>query len=182
MQFKACPFIGTDYFLRCDNPVLCAKRHQAPSMRTGIISKLREGFEEVGRKGTYDPASLQGDPTTSILVSTYITYIRTEQGLTGILPKSAATMERAKIDRFIRTMENDTQGNRGVRNLRMKQRSAIYAFCFIEIKRLVGAGHIIAPNTIICAHCITDDYVPFARTFEISFNQGLLFPRLQSAC
>ena len=102
-------------------------------------------------------------------------HIRTEQGLTGILPKSAATMERAKIDRFIRTMENDTQGNRGVRNLRMKQRSAIYAFCFIEIKRLVGAGHIIAPNTIICAHCITDDYVLFARTFEISFNQGLLF-------
>ena len=85
MQFKACPFIGTDYFLRCDNPVLCAKRHQAPSMRTGIISKLREGFEEVGRKGTYDPVSVQGDPTTSLLVSSYITYIRTEQVLLKVL-------------------------------------------------------------------------------------------------
>ena len=50
MRFKACPFIGTDNFLRCDNPVLCAKRHQAASVRTGIISKLRKGFEEVGRE------------------------------------------------------------------------------------------------------------------------------------
>jgi hypothetical protein len=75
-------------------------------------------------------------------------YTRTEQGLTGILPESAATKERAKIDRFMRTMENDTHGNRGVKKLRMKQRRAIYAFCFIAIKRLAGAGHIIAPNTI----------------------------------
>ena len=43
-------------------------------------------------------------------------HIRTEQGLTGILPKSAATKERAKIDRFMRTMENDTHGNRGLKN------------------------------------------------------------------
>ena len=75
-------------------------------------------------------------------------HIRTEQGLTGILPKSAATKERAKIDRFMMTMENDTHGNRGVKKLRMKQRRAIYVFCFIGIKRLAGAGHIIATNTI----------------------------------
>ena len=216
VHFKACPFIGTDNFLKCDDPVLCAKRHQAASMRTGIISKLRKGFEEVGRKGTYDPVSLQGDPTTSLLVSSYITYIRTEQGLSGVLPKSAATMERAKMDRFMKTMENDIHGYRGVRKLRMKQRRAIYAFCFIAIKRLAGAGHIIAPNTIRipgdtglvfnctwdktlrmgvhcfgflcvkdkkfgwCAHCIIDEYVVFARTFGISFNEGLLFPRLHS--
>ena len=69
VHYRACPFIGTDNFLRCENPVLCAKRHQAASMRTGIISKLRKGFEEVGRKGTYDPVSVQGDPTMSPLVS-----------------------------------------------------------------------------------------------------------------
>ena len=73
VHYKACPFIGTNNFLKCENTVLCAKRHQAASMRTGIISKLRKGFEEVGRKGTYDPVTLQGDPTTSLLVSRYIT-------------------------------------------------------------------------------------------------------------
>ena len=73
--------------LRCENPVLCAKRHQSASTRTGIISKLRKDFEEVGRKGTYDPVSLQGDPTMSPLVSSYITYIRTEQGLSGVCLK-----------------------------------------------------------------------------------------------
>ena len=39
VHYRACPFIGTDNFLRCENPVLCAKRHQAASMRTGIILK-----------------------------------------------------------------------------------------------------------------------------------------------
>jgi hypothetical protein len=216
VHFKACPFIGTDNFLRCENSVLCAKRHQSASMRTGIISKLRKGFEEVGRKGTYDPLTLHGDPTTSPLIASYITFIRTEQGLSGVLPKSAATMERAKMDRFMKTMENDIHGYRGVRKLRMKQRRAIYAFCFTAIKRLAGAGHVIAPNTIRipgdtglvfnctwdktlrmgvhcfgflcvkdkkfgwCAHCIIDEYVAFARTFKISFNEGLLFPRLHS--
>ena len=36
----------------------------------------------------------------------------------------------------------------GVRKLRMKQRRAMYAYCFTVIKRLAGAGHVIAPNTI----------------------------------
>ena len=37
---------------------------------------------------------------------------------------------------------------KGVRKLRMKQRRAMYAYCFSVIKRLAGAGHGIAPNTI----------------------------------
>ena len=52
------------------------------------------------------------------------------------------------MDRFMKTMENDIHGYRGVRKLRMKQRRAIYAFCFTAIKRLAGTGHVIAPNTI----------------------------------
>ena len=102
----------------------------------------------MGWKWTYDPVSLQGDSNTSLLVSSYITYIRTEQGLSGVLPKSAATMERAKMDRFMKTMENAIHGYREVRTLRMKQRRAFYAFCFVANKRLAGAGHIIAPSTI----------------------------------
>ena len=38
-------------------------RHQSESMRVGIIDKLRKGFEEVGKKGPYDPITHLEDPT-----------------------------------------------------------------------------------------------------------------------
>jgi len=92
VHFKACPFIGTDNF--CENSVLCAKRHQSASIETRIISNSRKGFEEVGTNGNYDPLTLQGDPTSSHLIASYVTFKRTQQGLSGVLPKSAATMEK----------------------------------------------------------------------------------------
>ena len=88
----------------------------------------------------------------------------------------------------------------------------MYAFCFTAIKRLAGAGHVIAPNTIRipindglvfnctwdktlgvhcfgflcvnkkdkwCAHCIIDEWVLCAKTFNIPFDVGLLFRRLK---
>ena len=89
----------------------------------------------------------------------------------------------------------------------------MYAFCFTAIKRLAGAGNIIAPNVIRmpnnrglvfnctwdktlrmnshcfgflcmlgiedwCAHCIIDEWVSLAKSANISFDRGLLFPRL----
>ena len=58
VQFKACPFIGTDNFLRCDNPVLCAKRHQAPVLRRVIFWVTRPA-SPAKRRG---PVELAGAP------------------------------------------------------------------------------------------------------------------------
>ena len=89
----------------------------------------------------------------------------------------------------------------------------MYAYCFAVIKRLAGAGHVIAPNTIRipnnlglvfnctwdktltmgshcfgivcvrnkdiwCAHCIIDEWVREAKPFGMSFDRGLLFPKI----
>ena len=158
VHHHSCPNLGTDTFEKCVDPVLCAKRHQAASMRTGIISKLRRGFEDVGRKGIYDPDTLQGDPTRSVFVSEYLAFIRKEQGMSGVLPQSANTLTKSKMDKFMENMGIDIMGRRGLVRLRMRQRRAIYAFCFTAIKRLAGAGHVIAPNTI-----------------RIPINDGLVF-------
>ena len=91
----------------------------------------------------------------------------------------------------------------------------MYAFCFTVIKRLAGAGHIIAPNVIRmpnnrglvfnctwdktlrmnshcfsflccagkeswCAHCIINKWVKLAKTFGLTFDRYLLFPRLNN--
>ena len=39
-----CPYTGAPNFERCSDISLCAKRHQAASMRVGIIAKLRRGL------------------------------------------------------------------------------------------------------------------------------------------
>ena len=63
VHHKERPHIGTSTFEKCSDKTLCAKRHRAASLRVGIISKLRKGFEDVGRKGAYNTTNLQGDPT-----------------------------------------------------------------------------------------------------------------------
>ena len=37
---------------------------------------------------------------------------------------------------------------KGIRRLKVKERRAMYAYCYSVIKRLAGAGHVISPNTI----------------------------------
>ena len=148
VHHTSCPHIGTTSFQHCADKVVCAARHQAASMRTGIISKLRKGFENIGRKGIYNPITLQGDPSSAPLVVQYMNYIRKEQGLSGVVPNQARTFTKHKMDLFMHNMHLDILGRKGIVKLRMKERRALYAFCFSAIKRMVGAGHIIAPNTI----------------------------------
>ena len=62
-------------------------------MRTGIISKLRKGFEEWEERVTMT-CFFTGRRYEIPLVSTYVTYIRTEQGFSGVWTKSAAIMSQ----------------------------------------------------------------------------------------
>jgi hypothetical protein len=211
---ESCPFLGTATVDKCTDQVQCGLRHQAESMRIGIIDKLRKAFEEVGRKGPYCSSDQMGDPTRSSIVKEYIIYIRQEQGKAGVFPKGARTMERFKMDILMDRMKLTIRGlKRGVRRLKLKQRRGMYSFCFTAIKRLAGAGNVIAPNVVRipnnmghvfnctwdktlrmgshcfgflcvkdkepwCAHCIIDEWVEEAQLFGISFQQGLLFPKL----
>ena len=211
-----CPHIGTSAIQNCEDQVQCGLRHQAESLRVGIVDKLRKGFEEVGRKGPYSSMDQMGDPTRSILVKEYLTFIRQEQGKSGVFAKGARNMERFKMDRLMENMWWTIRSlKRGVRRLKMKERRGMYAFCYTAIKRLAGAGNVIAPNVIRipnnmghafnctwdktlrmgshcfgflcvkntekwCAHCIIDEWVLEAKTFGLSFNEGLLFPKLDA--
>ena len=126
----------------------CSLRHAAHSMRIGIVLKLRKAFEEVGRRGTYEPATLKGDPTKSTLIHEYITFKHMEQGESGVLPNSAPKISYPKMILLLENLRLDIRSRKGIIKLRMALRRAMYAFCFTAIKRLAGAGHIIAPNVI----------------------------------
>ena len=63
--------------------------------------------------------------------------------MSGVLPKSAVTIEKTKeIDswKLWKMILMDTEELR---------KRAVYPFGFTAINRLPGAGHVIAPNTII---------------------------------
>ena len=50
-----CPYVGTTLLEHCVDKIQSGFRHQAESMRVGIVDKFRKGFEEVGRKGHIVP-------------------------------------------------------------------------------------------------------------------------------
>ena len=49
----------------------------------------------------------------------------------------------------MRNMELHIRQAKGIVKLRLAERSPMYAFCFTDIRSLVGVGGVIAPNTII---------------------------------
>ena len=49
---ETCPHLGTTSVENCVDTIQCGLRHQAESMRVGIVDKLRKGFEEVERKAS----------------------------------------------------------------------------------------------------------------------------------
>ena len=148
VHHNACPNLGLRKLDLCNDKVKCSLRHAAHSMRIGIVLKLRKAFEEVGRRGTYEPATLKGDPTKSTLIHEYITFKHMEQGESGVLPNRAPKISYPKMILLLENLRLDIRSRKGIIKLRMALRRAMYAFCFTAIKRLAGAGHIIAPNVI----------------------------------
>ena len=91
----------------------------------------------MGRRGTFEKAYQE-----------YISYKQLEQGLSGHKKREGPTMSRPKMDKLMRNMELHITQAKGIVKLRLAERRTMYAFCFTAIKRLAGAGYIIAPNTI----------------------------------
>ena len=215
VHHNACPNLGLKSLDFCTDKVKCSFRHAAHSMRIGIVLKLRKAFQEVGRRGQYEPLTTKGDPTNSTLVHEYIIFKHMEQGESGVLPYSAPKITYPKMILLLENLKLDIRSRKGIIKLRMALRRAMYAFCFTAIKRLAGAGHIIAPNVIRmpnnrglvfnctwdktlrmnshcfgflccagkepwCAHCIIDEWVKLAKTFGLTFDRYLLFPRLNN--
>ena len=148
IHHHACPNVGNSSLQDCPDLVKCSLRHSANSMRIGIVLKLSKAFQEVGRRGPFEKDTMSGDPTKSLLVQEYITYKQMEQGLSGHKKREAPTISRPKMDKLMRNMELHVRSAKGIVKLRLAERRAMYAFCFTAIKRLAGAGYIIAPNVI----------------------------------
>ena len=99
-----CPNVGTKSNDRYGDKIKCGLRHQSESMRVGIVDKLRKAFEDVGRKGPYDPETQLGDPTRALEINQYITFKRQEQGMLGVLPDQAKHLSKTNMDKLMINM------------------------------------------------------------------------------
>ena len=119
VHHNACPNLDLRYLDSCSDKVRCSIRHDAHSMRIGIVLKLRKAFSEVGRRELYDPLATEGDPTNLTLVHEYINFKHLEQGESGVLPNSAPKISYTKMILLLENLKMDIRSRRGIIKLRM---------------------------------------------------------------
>lgn len=71
-----CPGVGTDSSTHCKLGGKCAKRYGAASLATGYVSKLKcVLMEQIGQLDDWDCVEKRGNPVSSPLVRSYMTFV-----------------------------------------------------------------------------------------------------------
>ena len=79
----------------------CGKVIPAEYLRTGVISKLKEGFKSIGLSCKWDEIHGSGNPAMSLLVSRYLKMVQEQHAKAGIVQKQAAIFVRSEMNRFL---------------------------------------------------------------------------------
>ena len=83
----------------CREGSLCARRYAAESLRKGFVSKLKMAMEEHGKGKEWDPVRRVGNPCSSLLVESYLTFASEEHKQVGMPVNHAAPLlEHTLID------------------------------------------------------------------------------------
>jgi len=85
-----CPLLGEQKFVRDCLGLGCEKMISAEYLRTGVISKLREGFRSIGLTSNWDERSSSGNPALARQVARYLKMVQEQQAKAGISQRQAA--------------------------------------------------------------------------------------------
>ena len=88
----SCPGVGRVGDNACREGSLCARRYAAESLRKGFASKLKMAMKGHGKGEERDPARRVGNPCSSSLVESYLTFVSEEQKQVEVPVNQAATM------------------------------------------------------------------------------------------
>ena len=75
----------------------CERMIAAEYLRTGVISKLREGFRSVGLTSTWSERTSTGNPALSRLVMRYLKMVQEQQAKAGVTQKQAAIFLKQQL-------------------------------------------------------------------------------------
>ena len=102
---RSCPGVGIADGGACRPDSGCAKRYAAGSMDKAFISKLRMAMrEQLGKVEEWDPVEKKGNPCSSALVESYLTFVSEEQKQVGVPVKQAAPMLSHTLAQLLQSM------------------------------------------------------------------------------
>ena len=92
-----CPLLGDNIFTNDCIKMGCERMIAAEYLRTGVISKLREGFRSVGLTSTWSERTSTGNPALSRLVMRYLKMVQEQQAKAGVTQKQAAIFLKQQL-------------------------------------------------------------------------------------
>jgi len=96
-----CPLLGESKFNNKCIVLGCERMVAAEYLRTGIISKLREGFRSIGLTSHWDERQNCGNPALSRQVSRYYKMVQEQQAKAGVSQRQAAIFLRNEMNNFL---------------------------------------------------------------------------------
>ena len=96
-----CLLLGENKMEEACGSLGCEKVISAEYLRTGVISKLKEGFKSIGLSCKWDEIHGSGNPAMSLLVSRYLKMVQEQHAKAGIVQKQAAIFVRSEMNRFL---------------------------------------------------------------------------------
>ena len=96
-----CPLLGEQKFVRDCLGLGCEKMISAEYLRTGVISKLREGFRSIGLTSNWDERSSSGNPALARQVARYLKMVQEQQAKAGVSQRQAAIFLKNQLLSFL---------------------------------------------------------------------------------
>ena len=79
------PCVGLTHGNACPPGSGCAKRYAARYIDSGLVSKLHMAFrQQLGKGEEWDPVEKTGNPCSSVLVESHLTFVTEEQKRVGV--------------------------------------------------------------------------------------------------
>jgi hypothetical protein len=102
-----CEFIGSNEARFCRDKRKCGRRHAYDSLRSNVVEKIKKGFRDEGIMKDWDPQSGTGNPAISREVSSYLKFVKEEQGKAGVVPKQAQVFLKEKLHLLLQEMDKE---------------------------------------------------------------------------
>ena len=135
----SCPGVGRVGDDECREGSRCVRRYAAESLRKGFVSKLKMATKEHEKGEEWDPVCRVGNPCSSMLVESYLTFVSEEQEQVGVpVNQAAPILEHTLID-LLSDMRSRAQVAASLaERISLTRDVALFSLAFYSMRRGYG--------------------------------------------
>ena len=132
----SCPGVGRVGDDECRKGSRCARRYAAESLRKGFVSKLKMAMKEHGKGEERDPIRRVGNPCSSMLVESYLTFVSEDQKQVWVAVNQAAPMlEHTLIDLLSNVRSRAQVAASLAERISLTRDIALFSLAFYSMRR-----------------------------------------------